>query len=584
MPGKRRSERRLAAIMAVDMVGYSRQMAADEEGTLDLLRKTRSETVDPQVHAHNGRIVKEIGDGLLVEFASAVDAVRCAVGIQEALAMDSERRQDSPRFRIGVNVGDVIADGEDIFGDGVNVAARIESLADPGGVCISSSAHEQVLGKVPVGFADLGEKRLKNIDRPVRVYSIALESVQADTEPAKARLQLPDKPSIAVLPFADMSGDRDQEYFADGITEDIITELSRFRSLFVIARNSSFTYKHRNVKVQDIACDLGVAYVVEGSVRRAGDRVRVTAQLIDGATGHHLWADRYDRDLGDIFAVQDDLVNTLVATIAGRVKTMSIDRVTRKRRENLDAYDYLLRGQAVIWDTRERNLEARAHFEKAIELDPTCARAYSGLGATHMTDWYSGWGESADGSFEQAFKAAQRAVALDETDSLAHARLASQYVQRGDYVQAESHLERALHCNPNDADALAHFSGFLTYAGRPDEAIDRARLAIRLNPYHPYWYLWTLGHAMHDAGRYADAVPSLTRAVDRYPNFVTPRRHLAAIFVRMDRMGEARRQAEEILRLEPDYSLSRLSARLPYQDPVARDYYLDGLRQAGLPD
>ena len=380
-------QRRLAAILSADVAGYSRLMGADEAGTLERLKALRAEVVDPVIAAHDGRIVKLMGDGALVEFASVVGAVECAVEVQRGL---SERTAGEPEdqrivFRIGVNLGDVIIDGDDIYGDGVNVAARLQEIAEPGGVCISGSVFDQVKGKVEAGFEDLGDQRVKNIAEPVRAYRWS----DAIAAPARAApLALPDKPSIAVLPFVNMSGDPEQEYFSDGITEDIITELSRFPTLFVIARNSSFHFKGKAVKVSEIGRDLGVQYVVEGSVRKVGNRVRVTAQLVEAMSGNHLWAERYDRELEDIFEVQDEVAHTVAATVSGRLDDAGAERARRRPTEDLAAYDLFLRAyQHVHRWTRADLAAARPLLEKALDLDPNIARAHAYLGFVHVADW-----------------------------------------------------------------------------------------------------------------------------------------------------------------------------------------------------
>ena len=386
-----RVERRLAAILAADMVGYSRLMEADEAETIARQKALRKELIDPKIAEHNGRIVKTTGDGVLVEFASVVDATECAVAIQRAIV---EREADVPeerriQYRVGINLGDIVIDGDDILGDGVNIAARLEGLAEPGGICVSGNVHEQLAGKIVLDFEDLGEQRVKNIKKPVRVYRVRLDGRGADMGPA---LELPDKPSIAVLPFENMSGDPEQEYFSDGIAEDIITGLSRNRGVFVIARNSTFTYKGAAVDARQVARELGVRYVLEGSVRKAGSRVRITAQLVDAATGNHVWAERYDRELEDIFAVQDDITQNIVAAIGPELVSAEIQRARRKDPKRLDAWDCTMRA---TWHfarvTREDMEEARRLALKAIELDPGAAPAFSVLAITHVRGAVNGW-------------------------------------------------------------------------------------------------------------------------------------------------------------------------------------------------
>ncbi len=392
-------ERRLVAILAADVVGYSLLMGEDETGTLERLKALRKELVQPRITEHSGRIVKLMGDGLLAEFPSVVEAVQCAIEIQrEMIGRETDVPNDQRiKLRIGVNLGDIIFEGSDIYGDGVNVAARLEGLAKPGGVCVSGAAFDAVEGKINLAIEDMGLQKVKNIAKPVRVYRVtAGEGSDNIAIQMQDALTLPDKPSIAVLPFNNMSGDPEQEYFSDGITEDIITELSRFRELFVIARNSSFSFRNKTVKVQQIAADLGVRYVLEGSVRAARDQIRVTAQLIDAETGHHIWSERYNREITDLFTLQDEIVQTVAGTVAGRLQLTAEDRAVRKPIESLEAYDYTLRGQSIIADTRENNLRARQAYEKAIELDPIFARAYVGLALSYNIEWFNHWYPSSD--------------------------------------------------------------------------------------------------------------------------------------------------------------------------------------------
>ncbi len=578
-------ERKLIAIMSVDVAGYSRLMNEDEVGTLATLNSHMNELVEPCVERHHGRIVKLMGDGALIEFPSVVGAVQCAHEVQTGIA---ERNVDQPHerrieFRIGVNLGDVIVEGDDIFGDGVNVAARLEGLAEPGGICISGAAAEQVRKKLDLAFHFDGEHRLKNIAEPVPVYRVSTESPAAQTQGKEHRPELPEKPSIAVLPFDNLSGDVEQEYFSDGITEDIITELSRFRNLFVIARNSTFAYKGKPVNIQQVGRELGVQYVLEGSVRKSGDRIRVTAQLIDAGTEHHIRAERYDRRLEDVFAVQDELTETIVATLEGQVEVAARVRAERKYPENLKAYDFMLRGRAIIAHTAKDNLRAREMYQRAAELAPDSARAWTGLALTHMLDFTSRWSDSPKKSLEEAFTLATKAVALDESDSDTHRVLGSILVYRNELEQARAHLERALQLNPNHATPHCTLGGIYIYLGQPREALETIEAAIRLNPHHPSWYLWHLAFALLMSEKYESAIATLRNALARYQDFVTPRRHLAVCFMRLDQPEKARAEVREILKLDPGYSLKRLAERLPFQEPAQRDAYLDDLRRAGVP-
>ena len=445
------AERRLAAIMSADVAGYSRLMGKDEAGTLAALKALRREVFAPQVAAHNGRIVKLMGDGALVEFPSIVQAVDCAVAVQRALA--GRNAGPAIKLRIGINLGDIIIEGTDIDGDGVNVAARIQEVAEPGGIALSGSTYDQVTGKVEAIFADGGEHELKNITKPVRVWHWS-DDVVAGTSIAEP-LPLPDKPSIAVLPFDNMSGDPEQEYFSDGITEDIITELSRFRSLFVIARNSSFHYKGQSLKVQDIGRDLGVQYIVEGSVRKAGNRVRITAQLVAAESGNHLWAERYDRDLDDIFAVQDEVTHAIVTAIEPTLGSAERDRAHRKPTGSLDAWESYQRG---LWNlyryAAQENTEAQSFFRRAIELDPNFAPAHAGLAHAIYLSFFLGFRTDRAPALGEARAAAQRAVTLDGDDAVAHAIAGRVHTMLGERDAAISACETALALNPNLA--MAH--------------------------------------------------------------------------------------------------------------------------------
>jgi len=580
-------ERRLAAILAADMVGYTRMMRADEASTLRRLTTLREEVLRPLIATFRGRIVKLMGDGFLVEFASAVDAIDCAVGWQAAVTQHEAEREEVDRitFRIGVNLGDVVVEGEDIYGDGVNVAARLEGLAEPGGICLSGDAYRQVRGKVKAGFEDLGERAVKNLAEPLKVYRVtAAERLPGKVPAMTTPLPLPDKPSIAVLPLVNMSGHPEQEYFADGITEDIITALSRFRALFVMARTSSFVFKGRSVTAQDVGRELGVRYVVEGSVRRAGERLRITVQLIDATTGGHLWAERYDRDLSDIFAVQDEVTGTIVATLAERLSIQDQEHAKRKRPENLQAYDYVLQAKSLIADSQEINRRSRVLYEKAIELDPACAPAYSGLANTHIFDWTSGWSESSEHSITEAFDYTKKALALDGSDSTSHCRMAVIQLFRNKHEEAKLHLRRALSINPNDADAFVYQGLLFTYLGRPEEAIDALTEARRLNPYHRAFYLWFVGLAYYMNRQYERAIEPLKDAIERSPNFVAPHRHLAACYGQLGRIEEARAEFAAIRKLDPDLTIASVTSKTAYKYPADLEHYLDGLRKAGLPE
>ncbi|MBE9558326.1 MAG: adenylate/guanylate cyclase domain-containing protein [Proteobacteria bacterium] len=581
--------RKLAAILAADVVGYSRLVGLDEAGTLAAVKSCRTELIEPSATRHGGHIVKLMGDGILAEFPSAAAAVECANDIQAGMERRGTDIADDRRLllRIGVNLGDIVFEDGDIFGDGVNIAARLEARADPGGILMSGAVYDQVRNKLDLAFESVGELDLKNIAEPIRAYKVAADSSVASTTPSVKSSDeplLPDRPSVAVLPFANMSGDADQEYFSDGITEDIITELSRFRDLFVIARNSSFTYKGRAVNVRQVGRELGVHYILEGSVRRAGDRIRVTAQLVDAETGHHIWAERYDRQLEDIFAVQDELTETIAATLERQVGTAAQQRAARKSPQNMRAYDFILRGQAIIALSYQDNLRARELYEKALRLEPDSARAWVSLANTHMLDFTSGWGESPRDSLDEALKHARKAAQLDSADSFPQRLLGNMCAMKGQPDEALSYVQRALRLNPNDAHAHASLAQLHTYLGKHDVAIDEIATAMRLNPHHPSWYLWHQGFALVMAGDSEAAVKSLKEALSKYSGFVTPHRHLAVCYMRLGRENEANDEVAEIIKLDPAYNLKRLAERLPFKDPAQRDGYLDDLRHAGVPE
>jgi len=488
-------ERRLAAILAADVVAYCRLMEQDEAATLAALRDRRKTILTPLVALHKGRIIKFMGDGVLVEFTSAVNAVQCAVELQQKMA-EANVALDEDRavvLRIGINLGDVVVEGEDLFGDGVNIAARLEAIAEPGTVCLSGTVFDQAKGKLKLDYQDLGPQLLKNIREPVQAYLVRSNAADDESRSRPAAPALPAKPSMAVLPFDNLSGSPEQQYFSDGISEDLITELSRFRSLFVIARNSSFQYRGKAVDIKRVGRELGVRYVLEGSVQRSGGRVRVTAQLVDALSGNHLWAERYDRDLQDIFIVQDEVVQTIVSTLVPRLESEEFELAKRRAPQNLRAYDLWLHGNrsANLW-TAEGNAAARRYFDEAKQLDPAFGRAYAGLAAAiHWLSNYPGW-SSEGANLEQAIEYAHKAIDLDETDHLPHLTLAWIHQQRREFDISRLHLDRASLLNPNDAEALVHRGLVLTLQGEADAGLASAEAAIRRNPHHPNWYLGVL--------------------------------------------------------------------------------------------
>ena len=580
-----RVERRLAAILAADVVGYSRLMGADEVGTLARLQALRAEAVDPVIAEHNGRIVKLMGDGALVEFGSVVDAVECAVAVQNAVAEASGEMAEGQRieFRIGVNLGDVIIDGDDIYGDGVNVAARLQEIAEPGGVCISGSVFDQVKGKLDAAFDDMGAQDVKNIAEPVRAYRWA----HAIAGPAHvAPLALPDKPSLAVLAFDNLSGDPEQEYFSDGIAEDIITELSRYRSLFVIARTSSFEYKGRALNVRTIGRELGVQYVVEGSVRRAGNRVRITAQLVEAATGNHLWAQRYDRDLEDIFAVQDEVTEAIVTAIEPELASVERQRAQRKPADSLDAWETYQRG---LWHVfryeRDDNAKSQAFFQRATELDPGFSNAYAGLAYAIYYAVILDLVEDPEEQIARGIGFGKTAVSIDPTDSFARVALGRAYLIAGEHDASLAELDTAIAQTPNYADAHFGRAHTLWQAGRPQEALVSHDEAIRLSPRDPLmWaFLASKAIALSLLDRHEEAVEYARRA-QRQPNSAiwANMAELSALG-HLGRTDEAKQALAHALALKPDLSVAFVDAALKIKRQRDRQHYIDGLIKAGVP-
>jgi adenylate cyclase len=580
-----RLQRRLAAILSVDVVGYSRLMGIDEAGTLSRLSALRSELIDPTIAGHSGRIVKLMGDGALVEFASAVDAVSCAVEIQRQLRQRQAAgaQSDPIEFRIGINVGDIIIEGGDILGDGVNVAARIESIAEPGGISISEDVWRQVQGKLAANFVDTGEQSLKNIARPVRVYRLDLapKTAAGATQPT---LALPDKASIAVLAFTNMSGDPEQEYFSDGISEDIITDLSKLSELHVIARNSTFTYKGKPVDVKLVGRELGVRYVLEGSVRKAGNRVRVTGQLIDAASGAHVWADRFDRDLTDIFAVQDELTREIISALKIKLSAGEKALIAGSGTKNVDAHDLFLRGRELVsGNKRDRAMfaEAIGYLRRAIALDPNYAGPYAGIGWAYILDYQNRWSDSPETSLDQAEHFVGEAIAKDDNDPFVHYVAAMLGLWRKDYERWAHEADRALSLNPNYA--LAHnVRGVLyAYTGEPAKAVACLDRAIRLDPAQQQ-YKHFLGTAYFVAGNYETAAAIFKQRIAMTPTTDLSRAFLASALGHLGRLEEARQIWGELKEINPRYSYRDHIGRLPFKNPTDADKFTDGLRKAGL--
>ncbi len=623
-----RTRRRLSAIFSADVKGYSLLMQDDELSTVRTLKIYR-ECMSSIIQEYRGRVVDSPGDNLLAEFASVVDAVESAVEIQKQFKAKNEELPEDRRmqFRIGINLGDVIDDGERIYGDGINIAARIESLADAGGICLSGTAFDQIGKKILLGYEFMGEQKVKNIEKPIRVYRVLttpdvagmvigekkakpkgyefgvlataalvilvfftvvvwnLKSrsghyKEVGSNPNLANSLL-DKPSIAVLPFKNLSDDQSQEYFSDGITNDVITDLSKFRELFVIASNSVFVYKNKPVKVQQVHRELNARYILEGSVQRASDKIRVNAQLIDATSGHHIWAERYDLDLEDLFVVQNEIVETIVASLAVKINAEERARVMRKDTSDLKAYDYLLRG----WEyhsrsSRSDNIQARQMFEKAIELDPRYTNAYVGLGQTYLTAAAYGWTEFSDLALQRTQDLAQKALRLNETNASAHSLLGSVYRYRMQYDLAIKEYARAIELNPNDAQSHAERGAILNYIGQTDEAIEALETALRFNPHMGPGDYMQLGHAYYLKERYQDAIEIMERGLSWYPNNVYIHIPLAAAYAQSGKLKDAARVAASVRRLHPFFEVD--SYGTTFVDPDDHAKIVEGLRKAGL--
>ena len=631
--GDGRDERRPAVILAADIVGYSHLMEADESGTLAQLKTHRKELIDPKIAEYGGRIVKTTGDGMLVEFTSASDAVQQAVDVQRAMAQRNASVPADKRivFRIGINLGDIIVEGDDIFGEGVNIAARLEESCEPGGVNISGKVHAEVAGKLDLAFDDLGEQAAKNIDKPIRTYRVVLDGDAAVaapapvTKPGSARSPwlvpaavaavlviavvavaawqtnrddgapqvaatsadqaapvaqereappLPDKPSIAVLAFDNLSGDPDQEYFSDAISESIITALAQVPNLFVIARNSSFHYKGTATNVTQIAEELGVRYILEGSVQRQGDRVRVIAQFIDGRGDQHLWQQTFDREANDLFALQDDITRRVVTDIANEVRYAGHTTGTR----NIEAYD--LGVQAKMLFLRE----AVALGLRAIELDPEYGRANAYLAWARWRNWITGWGEGPEDTIEHASELAQKAVDLDDTDYYSHWTLGYMLSFQGRLDAALDAYDVAANLNPNEPDILALIASLETFKGNHDEAVRKTEAAMRGNPFYPSWYADGLALYLYFARDYEGAIAAAEESLGLTPTAFIAHVYLAASYAQLGQMEEAEAEAAKALQKNPKYTISNALARLPLVNPADREHYREGMLKAGLPE
>ena len=580
-------KRKLTAILSADVVGYSSLMDDNEAETIRTFKNYCS-VITTLIGHNRGRVVDIAGDNLLAEFSSAVDAVNCGTEIQLELGQRNMELPDNRKmeFRIGINVGDVVEENGRIYGDGVNIAARIESLSNAGGICISGRVYDQVENKLDLKFTFLGEQRVKNIERPIRAYVVKMADDVAESEMSKKHAP-PAKPSIAVLPFLNMSGDADQEYFSDGITEDIITALSKFRWFFVIARNSSFTYKGKTLEIKQVAEDLGVRYVLEGSVRKAGNKVRITAQLIDAPTGYHVWAERYDRDLEDIFAVQDEITHSIVRSVGPEFLSAEMKRAQRKDVLNLDVWDYIMRASSHHGQyTQKDAAEAQRLLYKAIELDPLSSEAFCLLAFTHLMQVQFGWSGSTSESIKAAEAAAQSAVSIDDRDAWAHTALGLVDLISKRYDDAVCRFENAIDLNPNLANAYGAVGQALALAGEYESAVTHINKAIRLSPHDPFVVYWLghLGVAAFADERYEDACYWGRKTIQQNPKFPGGHRLVAASCGQLGRMQEAASELKELLLLMPGMTADDVRKQVPFKNPSDMERYIDGLRKAGLSD
>ncbi len=578
-------ERRLAAVMAADMVGYSRLMEIDEVGTLARLRTHRIELIDPAIAKNNGNIIKTTGDGMLVEFQSVADAVRCSVEIQERMARrNADVAKDRQiQFRIGINLGDIIFQDDDIFGDGVNIAARLEQLAEIGGISVTTAVHDQVADRLDVTFEDLGEKKLKNISRAVRVFRVVLDappSAGAVKDQHSTPTRAVAKPSVAVLPFTNMSDDPEQEFFVDGLTEDILTELSRRHELFVISRNSTFVYKGQAVNIREVAQKLGAQYLVEGSVRRSGDRLRITVQLIDTASDTHIWAEKYDRKMDDIFEIQDEVTSAIVATLPGRVEAAQHERMARKTPANMAAYECVLAAKVLHHRSNREDIQkALTLINRALDLNPEYAHAHAWHGCILAQTWVYGWCEDKDTTLGEVAAAVEKAFSLDDNDADVHRVLAAVSISRNDLVKARYHQERALALNPNYDLVVVQQGELLTWLGNPEEGIEWIRKAMRLNPHHPERFWSHLGKAHFTARQYAEATEAFMRlsATDHIHHAF-----LAASYGWLGDKTAAAAHTARIRALEPEFDLETFLCTMHYANEADLQHLREGLSKAGV--
>jgi adenylate cyclase len=621
-------KRKLAAILSADVAGYSLLMSEDEDATIRTLTNYRG-LISKLIQNHKGRVVDSPGDNVLAEFDSVAGAVKCALEIQNELKAKNAELPENRKmeFRIGINLGDVVEEGERIYGDGVNIAARIESLAEAGGICVSGIVYEQIENKFAVGYAYLGEQTIKNIPKPVPVYKIIMDSEAAGkaiphkasrskrsrwttaavaavivgiaivviwnfyfrsvpseekvASIAKPAIPLAKRASIAVLPFKNLSGDQEQEYFSDGITNDIITDLSKFPEMLVIASNTVFTYKNKPINVKQISEDLSVRYVLEGTVQKASNKVRINAQLTDANKDHHIWAERFDRDLKDLFTVQEEIVKTIVATLAIRVDAAERTRAMRKDTSNLEAYDYALRGEEfLLRGSRSSNIKAKEMFKNAIETDSRYALAYAGLGWSYYLSAINGWTEFPGQALEKALELGQKALSIGEPAATTHALLGSVYLRLGKYDLAISELQRAIELNPNHALSHLTLGMVMLYAGRTDEAIQLLQTGIRFDPYSRLDHYWHLGLAYYLNGKYEDAIKALEKDLSHTPTLAWSYIAIAAAYAQAGRSKDAKRAAEMVKKLHPFFELD--SSFNLFRNPEDRKKFHKGLRKAGI--
>jgi adenylate cyclase len=585
-----RIARRLAAVFSADVQAYSRLIGDDEEATVRTVTAYR-EAMSIIISEHHGRVVVAPGDNILAEFSSAVDAVRAANEVQTELALRNAKLPSSRQmlFRIGINVGDVAIQAERIYGEGVTIAAHIEAIADGGGVCISGTVFDQVESKLPFSFQDIGQQTFDNILKPVRVYRLEMHNDQASPVTRNAAVvnqeRAPtgaEKPSIAVLPFQNLSGDPEQEYFSDGMTEDLITDLSKISGLFVISRNSVLVYKNEIVTPEQVSEELGVRYLVEGSVRKSGNRVRISAQLVDAQTQYQLWAERYDRELVDIFELQDEVIKQIVVALAVKLTVGEQSRVGTPPTENLQAYDAFVRGrEEYIRRDRSANLQARELFRQAIDLDPKYAEAYAFLGRTYLVEMVNQWSDAPD-VLDKIFVYGDKAVELDESQPTAHETLAYGHVARRDHDRAINAARKAVQYAPNFAEGYITLAEVLCFSGESAEAVSLVEQAMRLNPHYTPNYLWALGQAHRLLGNYADAIRNFQRVVNRNPDHLVTHLMLAACFVETEQFDAAKIEAQEVLRINPGFSVEVSHQRSPYKHQVETDRQTESLRRAGL--